>query len=143
MIFIASDHAGFDLKSAIVAYLISKSYIVNDLGTHSSEQAVDYPDFANKLCKELKEDDKGILICGSGIGMSIAANRYPHVRAALCRNVGDAELSRKHNDSNILVLGARVTNRDAAFNILDAWLKTEFEGGRHQKRLEKLYKPTK
>ncbi len=133
-IHIASDHAGFELKEVIKKYLGAE---VIDLGTNSTG-SVDYPDFAEKLARNLEE--RGILICGTGIGMSIVANKFLGVRAALCHNEFTAEMSRKHNDANVLVLGARVVNKDVALKIVDVWLSTNFEGGRHAARLEKLRK---
>ncbi len=135
-IHIASDHAGFELKEAIKKHLAERIEVI-DLGTNSTE-SVDYPDFAEKLARNLEE--RGILICGTGIGMSIVANKFPGVRAALCHDEFTAKMSRKHNDANVLVIGSKVVNKDAALKIVDVWLSTEFEGGRHQRRLDKLYK---
>ncbi len=134
-IFIASDHAGYDLKEFLKSTFADFDFL--DLGCDSSE-SVNYPDFAHKMSQEvLKEtSNKGILICGSGIGMSITANRYAGIRAALCFNEELAKLSRQHNNANILVLGARFIEQEQAKNILDTWLKTDFEGGRHEKRLK-------
>ncbi len=129
-IFIASDHAGFELKE----YLKTQFNLL-DLGTHSSESC-DYPVFAKKLVARLKDDDKGILICGTGIGMSIAANRFKNIRAALCFNEEMAKLARQHNDANILVLGARIISPETAKTCVEKFLSTDFEGGRHQRRLE-------
>ena len=129
-IFIASDHAGFELKE----YLKTQFNLL-DLGTHSSESC-DYPVFAKKLAIRLKNDDKGILICGTGIGMSIAANRFENIRAALCFNEEMAALARRHNDANVLVLGARIISPETAKNCVEKFLSTNFEGGRHQRRLE-------
>ena len=136
---IASDHAGFDLKSAIIKELKSQYKFV-DLGCHSSQISVDYPDFANKAAQSIikKEADFAILICGSGIGISIAANRFKEVRAALCHNQKTAKLSRQHNDANVLCLGARIVSEDNAIKIVKSFLSTDFEGGRHIKRVEKL-----
>ncbi|MCR4556144.1 MAG: ribose 5-phosphate isomerase B [Alphaproteobacteria bacterium] len=129
-IFIASDHAGFELKE----YLQTQFNLL-DLGTHSAESC-DYPVFAKKLVGHLKEGDKGILICGTGIGMSIAANRFKNVRAALCFNEEMAKLTRQHNDANVLVLGARIVSPEIAKNCVEKFLSTDFEGGRHQRRLD-------
>lgn len=129
-IFIASDHAGFELKE----YLQTQFNLLN-LGTHN-EESCDYPVFAKKLAIRLKNDDKGILICGTGIGMSIAANRFKNIRAALCFNEEMAKLARQHNDANILVLGARIISPEAAKTCVEKFLSTDFEGGRHQRRLE-------
>lgn len=131
-IFIASDHAGFELKEYLKA-----QFNLLDLGPHSVESC-DYPVFAKKLVTRLKNDDKGILICGTGIGMSIAANRFRNIRAALCFNEKMATLARKHNDANILVLGARIIPPEIAKNCVEKFLSTDFEGGRHQRRLELL-----
>lgn len=144
-IVIASDHAGYDLKSAIIKEFKSKFDLI-DLGPGSADISVDYPDFAKKLAKEIinkkaaKETIFGILICGSGVGISIAANRFPEIRAALCHNQKIAKLSRKHNDANVLCLGARITKKDSALKIVKAFLNTKFEGGRHIKRVKKLGK---
>lgn len=135
-IYIASDHVGFELKEEIKKHLADRMEVI-DLGTNSAE-SVDYPDFAEKLVKNF--EDRGILICGTGIGMSIAANKFPGVRAALCHGEFTAEMSRKHNDTNVLVLGAQVVDTETALKIVKIWLSAEFEGGRHQRRLDKLYK---
>ena len=134
---IASDHAGFALKQDLIDYLQSQNFVVEDLGPES-EASVDYPDYAHKLCQNFC--GKGVLICGSGIGMSITANRYKHIRAALCEDEERAKLSRQHNDSNVLVLGARFLSADKPQAILNTWLNTEFEAGRHQNRLDKIDK---
>ncbi len=138
---IASDHAGFDLKSVIIKEL-NHQYQIIDLGCDNSEDSVDYPDFAKKLAEKIikKEADFGILICGSGIGISIAANRFKEVRAALCHNQKTAKLSRQHNNANVLCLGARIINEANAIKIVKVFLNTNFEGGRHNKRVEKLSK---
>jgi ribose 5-phosphate isomerase B len=139
-IFIAADHAGFILKNQLIDFLKSKSFIVNDLGTNSKE-SVDYPLYAHMLSKEILENKaRGILICGSGIGMDISANRHRGIRAALCHNTEIAQLSRKHNNSNVLVLGARFCNEALAKEILESWLNTEFDGGRHERRVELIEK---
>ncbi len=132
---IASDHAGFKLKE----FLISQFPIVVDLGT-VSEESVDYPDSAKAMSDYLIENkrDFGILICGSGIGITIAANRFKHVRAALCRNIEDAKMSRLHNNANVIVLGGRVTEQETAHQMVKVFLSTEFEGGRHEKRINKM-----
>lgn len=132
-IFIASDHAGFELKE-----FLKKHFDCIDLGTNSAD-SVDYPDFGKKAATEVAQGNcVGIIICGSGIGISIAANRNPKVRAALCINAEMAKLARQHNDANILALGARLTNQEDALEITKTFLETEFEGGRHQKRVDKL-----
>ncbi len=134
---IASDHAGFELKEDIKSLL--KNYEILDLGTNSTE-SVDYPDFGKAAGEAISSGkaDLGIVICGSGIGISIAANRNPKVRCALCTTVEMAKLSRQHNDANILALGARITDKSTAVEIVKAFLSTKFEGGRHEKRVEKL-----
>lgn len=136
-ILIASDHGGFVLKSKLIPYLEKKEVKVKDLGAYSLERC-DYPVSASKLAKDISEKKykRGILICKSGIGNSIVANRFPGVRAALCYNVMAAKLSREHNDSNVLVLGSLFANERQAKNILNAWLNTKFIGGRHKKRLQ-------
>lgn len=135
---IASDHAGFKLKSKIINYLANKFEVIN-LGTND-ENPVDYPDYAANLVTYVKANNikKSILICGSGIGMSIAANRDPYIRAALCYNKGSAMLARQHNDANILVLGSNMSSEDEAIEIVEMFFLTEFEAGRHQRRIEKL-----
>lgn len=134
-IFIASDHAGASLAHHLCDFLKPLGY---DLKCFIPEQKVDYPDYAALLCKNMKEEDRGILICGSGIGISIAANRFSHIRAALCSEPLSAKLSREHNDANVLCLGARLIGQDMAESILQTFLNTEFEGGRHIVRIEKL-----
>ena len=139
-VFIASDHAGFSLKEFLTPQLTKLGFQVVDLGCNSSEKSVDYPDYAQKLCKKIspKSLDLGILICGSGVGISIAANRFKHIRAALCHNVNLAKLSRMHNDANVLCLGSRVIKERTALSITKAFLATKFEGGRHEARVRKL-----
>lgn len=134
---IASDHAGFELKEKIKSYFLNLQWV--DLGANSTD-SVDYPDFADSLAMNLKEDpsQKAVLICGSGQGMAIRANKYPHIRAALCYNNEITELSRLHNDANVICLGSRFCDMDAAVQMLKTFLNTEFEGGRHQKRVDKL-----
>ncbi|MGB3943067.1 MAG: ribose 5-phosphate isomerase B [Candidatus Manganitrophaceae bacterium] len=138
-IVVASDHAGVGLKEGILRFLLDKKVEAVDRGTNGGD-SVDYPDFAIEVAESVSrgEIDRGILICGTGIGMSIAANKFPGVRAALCHDSLTAEASRKHNDSNILVLGARVLDEKTALTILQIWLTTEFEAGRHQRRLDKI-----
>ena len=137
-ILIANDHAGFQMKQALVKKLINKIDFL-DLGT-SSLESVDYPDYAEKLSKEIssRKFDKGLLICGSGIGMSIVANRFKNVRAALCMTAEMSRLAREHNDANILVLGSRLISEEEAIKCLLVFIETKFEGGRHQTRLDKL-----
>lgn len=136
-ILIAADHAGVALKEVIKNYLLENAISYEDLGTNSAN-SVDYPDYANKLCNELSEIQMGILLCGSGIGMSIAANRYKNVRAALCFNEEMTILSRKHNNANILVLGARFIEQQTAIECVRLFLETKFEEGRHQERIKKI-----
>ncbi len=137
-LYIASDHAGFALKSFLIKALAE--YNIIDLGC-DSENSVDYPDFAKKLAKKIKnKSDLGILICGSGIGISIAANRFKHIRAALCYNAKSAELSRLHNDANVICLGARLIANKTALAAVKIFFTTKFEGGRHVKRVAKLSK---
>lgn len=140
-IFIASDHAGFALKEKLKPFLERKGLKVRDLGAYS-DQRCDYPQFAASLAKEISREKfkRGILICKSGIGDSIVANRFPGVRAALCYNLKAARLSREHNDSNVLVLGSAFVSQNLAKRIIDVWLNSEFKGGRHQRRLNQIKK---
>ncbi len=138
-IVIGSDHAGYELKKAVVEHLLESGNEVVDVGTDSMESC-DYPDFAPPVVSGIKSGDfeRGILVCGTGLGMSMAANRYAGIRAALVSDLFSAEMSRRHNDSNVLVFsGWRVSPEDAV-KILDIWLLTEFEGGRHRRRIKKL-----
>lgn len=136
---IGCDHGGYDLKNLIVKKLGDDGVEVVDMGTYS-EESVDYPDFSNKVCQCVLsgECERGILICGTGIGMSIAANRYREIRAALCHEAFTARMSREHNNANILCLGARVIGTEVALDIVRVWTGTEFAGGRHQRRLDLL-----
>jgi ribose 5-phosphate isomerase B len=138
---IAADHAGFSLKTLIANELRKQGYELQDLGTHS-EDRVDYPDFGYALANEIAKGTitRGIAACGSGIGISIALNRNPKVRAALCHDVTSARLARQHNDANVLVLGGRVIGPEAALDCVRMFLNTPFEGGRHAGRVEKLGK---
>ncbi|MDD3021955.1 MAG: ribose 5-phosphate isomerase B [Alphaproteobacteria bacterium] len=138
-IVLGSDHGGFALKKEIVQFLVREGHQVNDVGCHS-EESVDYPDFADKVCAEIIEGRSscGILVCGTGIGMSIAANRYRQIRAALCHESFSARMSREHNDANVLCLGDRVLGVALAFDIVTTWLRTEFLGGRHLRRITKM-----
>lgn len=135
-IVIASDHAGFFLKEKIKDYLQNEGYEILDVGTYSSV-SVDYPEFAFKAIEKLLQGkaERGILLCGTGIGMSIFANRFPKIRAALCHEPFSATLARKHNDANVLVLGGRLIGDGLAVEIVKAFLSTEFEGGRHARRI--------
>jgi len=136
---IGCDHGGLDLKNKIVDYLKSNGFDFKDFGTFSQESC-DYPKVAKEVAVEVsqKNFDRGILVCGSGIGMSIAANKVKGIRAALCWNLATAELSRQHNDANILCLGERVTEENLALEMVDLWLKTDFEGGRHKTRVDMI-----
>ena len=137
-IYIASDHAGFKLKSLIIKeYLFKKKFNFFDLGTNS-DKSVDYPKFAKKLCKKINKTTMGILICGSGIGVSISANRHKHIRASLCHNVNSARMTRKHNDSNVICLQGRPFVKKRIFAMLNAYFDTEFEEGRHTRRVKQL-----
>jgi ribose 5-phosphate isomerase B len=136
---VASDHAGFGLKSVVASLLQELGFDVLDLGTDGPE-SVDYPDYADKLAAALKTGDaaRGVLVCGTGIGISIAANRHRHIRAARCADATDARLSRAHNDANVLVLGARTIGEETARDCVRAFFATDFEGGRHQRRVDKM-----
>ena len=138
-VFLASDHAGFVLKQKISKFLTSKEIKILDLGTKNSS-SVDYPDFAHLLAKKMKtkSNNVGILVCGSGIGMSMAANRHKNIRAALCNNIKSAKLSRMHNNANVLALGSRLTKKEVALKCVNIFLKTPFEGGRHLRRIKKI-----
>ena len=137
-VYIACDHAGFQLKERIKNYFLNDLSLI-DLGT-SDNSSVDYPDFAHKMCKKIviKIPSYGILICGSGIGMSMVANRYSDIRAALCLDENMAKLAREHNNANILVLGSRLISWQEAIKCVNIFFSTRFDGGRHQTRLEKL-----
>ncbi|WP_425363135.1 ribose 5-phosphate isomerase B [Candidatus Tisiphia endosymbiont of Hybos culiciformis] len=138
-VLIASDHSGFLLKSKIISYLNNKNISIFDYGTYSQE-IVDYPDYSKKVVDGILENRAplGILICGTGIGMSIAANRISEIRAALCFDLFMAERARAHNDANIIVLGAKIPNEELACQMVDKFLTTKFEGGRHSARLSKI-----
>ena len=137
-VLIASDHAGFLLKEKVIQTLKKEKLKINDLGTQSSDQSVDYPLFAEKLCKKINSKNIGILICGTGIGMSIAANRYKNIRAALVSSVKTAVLSREHNNANILCIGSRFTSPKVAIKYILSFLATKFAGGRHLRRVKLL-----
>ena len=139
MIVIASDHAGVALKRAIVARLEARGEPYRDLGT-SGDESVDYPDFAHAVAAEIsgQSTDRGILVCGTGIGMSMAANRHRGVRAALCHDRTTAEMARRHNDANVLCLGARILPEKLALQLVDLFIDTPFEGDRHQRRIQKI-----
>ena len=136
-VFLASDHAGFVLKKNIIKFLTNRGIKILDLGTKNS-QSVDYPDFAHLLSRRIKNKNFGILVCGSGIGMTMAANRHKNIRAALCHSAKSAMLSRKHNDANVIALGSRLTKKGVALRCVDVFLKTNFEGGRHLRRIKKI-----
>jgi ribose 5-phosphate isomerase B len=141
-ILIASDHAGFELKEKLERALGELGYDVQDLGTDSAE-STDYADYAHPLAQKVSagEVQRGVLLCGTGLGMSYTANRYPHVRAAVAWNPEIAKLAREHNDSNVLVVPARFVTEALGIEILRAWLDTPFEGGRHARRVDKIEKP--
>ncbi|MBW1983213.1 MAG: ribose 5-phosphate isomerase B [Deltaproteobacteria bacterium] len=138
-IVIGSDHAGYALKEKVKSFVSERGVEVEDIGTFS-EDSVDYPDFGIKVASSVSDGsfERGILICGSGLGMSMVANRFQNVRAALCNDLFSAIMSRRHNDSNVLVLGGRVVGETLAQEIVKAWLETPFDGGRHQSRIEKF-----
>ena len=138
-IYAGSDHAGLTLKNILIAHLEKKGYQIEDLGTYTSDSC-DYPDYAHKVAEKVLEDSdsKGLLVCGSGIGISIAANRHPGIRAALVHCSLEAELSRKHNNANVIVMGGRIIGEEIAKDALDRFLTTEFEGGRHQLRVSMI-----
>jgi ribose 5-phosphate isomerase B len=136
---LGADHAGFELKEALKSWLIEHGLQVVDFGAHSAE-SVDYPDYAGQVAEAVaaRKVERGVLVCGTGIGMTIAANKVPGVRAALCGDGYTARMSREHNDSNVLALGGRMMGREMAVDILARWLETEFAGGRHQRRVDKI-----
>ena len=138
-IFISSDHAGFRLKESIKMYLSKKKLSFQDLGP-LNDNKVDYPDYAHKVAKKVKmsKNNVGILVCGSGTGMNIAANKHKNIRAAQCFNLKSTKLSRLHNDANIITLGSRVLSKKNALNYVSVFLNTKFEGGRHSKRIRKI-----
>lgn len=139
IITIASDHGGYITKEAISKHLTKQGHVVKDVGCFS-EESCDYPDYAKEACDLVASNqvDFGILVCGTGIGMSMAANRNPKIRAGLCKDTDTAMLTRAHNNANVLCLGARVTDSDFIEAIVDAFLYTQFEGGRHEKRIKKF-----
>ena len=137
-IIIGSDHGGYNLKNTIIDHLRTLGYEVTDLGCYSTDSC-DYPIVAKSVVKEvLKSGNRGILVCGTGIGMSIVANRFDGIRASHCTDTFTARMTRMHNDSNVLCLGERITGQGLALDIVDIWLNTEFDGGRHQKRIEMI-----
>ena len=136
---IASDHAGYKLKESIKDHLINKYISIFDMGPFENK-SVDYPDYAKKLAKRVKakKSDIGILVCGSGTGMAISANKIKGIRAAVCYNIKSTRLSRQHNNANIIALGARLTKKSVSLKLVETFLKTSFEGGRHLKRIRKI-----
>ena len=139
-VFLGCDHAGFALKQNLVKVLQDLSLTIRDLGCDCEEISVNYPDFAYQVVQAILANpgSRGILICGTGLGMSITANRFPGIRAALCQELYTARMSRLHNDANLLVMGARIVGPGLAQEIVNVWLSTPFEGGRHQERLNQL-----
>ena len=139
LIAIASDHGGFSLKVDIVSFLNELGYEVNDMGP-KNQNSVDYPDYGIRITQAVTKttDSRGIVICGTGVGMSIVVNRFPGIRGTLCSDLYTAKLCREHNDSNILIMCGRVVGHGLAREIVKVWLSTPFEGGRHQKRLDKI-----
>ena len=140
MIAIGSDHGGYELKTHIIKHLEEKGVKYKDFGCYD-EKSVDYPDIAKLVCDSIisKECENGILICGTGIGISIAANKIKGIRAAHCHDVYSAEMTKRHNNANVICMGGRVIGRELAFMIVDKWLEAEFEGGRHQTRIDKIH----
>ena len=138
-IFISSDHAWFKLKEEIKSHLSKKKISFKDMGPFNNDR-VDYPDYAHKVARKVKtnKNNVGILVCGSGMGMNIAANRHKNIRAAQCFNLKSTKLSRLHNDANIITLGSRLLNKKLALNCVNTFLNTKFEGGRHLKRIKKI-----
>lgn len=138
-IVMASDHGATDLRREVFEYIREQGFDVEDLGTHE-DSSVDYPDFATLVVEKIRsgEADRGVLMCGTGLGISMSANRYKGIRAAPCHSEFEARMSRQHNDANILALGGRVVGPGLAKSIFDAWMEAEFEGGRHQRRVEKI-----
>ena len=139
MIAIGCDHGGLELKDFITEYLKKEGYEVKDFGIYENK-SVDYPDIAKPVCESVlkNECDRGILICGTGIGMSIAANKFNGIRAAVCGDIYSAKMTKIHNNANIITMGARVIGQETAREIVNAWLTNEYEGGRHQNRLDKI-----
>ena len=138
-IFISSDHAGYNLKEQIKKKF-SKKYKFQDMGPNNSKISVNYPEYAHRLCKKVGGNSKnmGILVCGSGMGMSMAANRHKKIRAAVCYSIKNTKLSRLHNNANIITLGSRLTRKNTAFKCIETFMNTKFEGGRHKKRVKKI-----
>jgi len=139
MMALGADHAGWELKEEIKAWLLTHNVELMDFGTHSPD-AVDYPDYAAQVAEAVAagKADRGILVCGTGIGMAMTANKVPGVRAAFCPDLFTARMSREHNDANVLALGGRLTGRELALEIVEMWLRAEFQGGRHSRRVGKI-----
>lgn len=140
MLAIGSDHGGYELKEHIKKYLDEKGVEYKDFGCYD-ESSIDYPDIAEAVCKSINdgESENAILVCGTGIGISIAANKIDGIRAAHCHDIYSAEMTKRHNNANVICMGGRVVGRELAFKIIDAWLGAEFEGGRHQTRIDKIH----
>ena len=138
-IFISSDHAGYNLKEQIKKRF-KRKFLFDDLGTDNSKISVNYPDYAHKLCRKISSNSKnmGILVCGSGMGMAMAANKHKKIRAAVCYSVKNTKLSRLHNNANIITLGSRLTTKKNALKFVSVFLNTKFDGGRHLKRIKKI-----
>jgi len=138
-IVLASDHAGFNLKEKIKKFLLNKRRKILDLGTNNTN-SVDYPDYAHLLSKKINKNNNffGVLVCGSGVGMNMAANKHKNVRAALCYSLKTAKLSREHNNANVITIGARLTNHNLALKCVNTFIKTNFKGGRHLRRIKKI-----
>ena len=138
-IFISSDHAGYKLKEQIKKRF-KRKFLFDDLGTDNSKISVNYPDYAHKLCRKISSNSKnmGILVCGSGMGMAMAANKHKKIRAAVCYSVKNTKLSRLHNNANIITVGSRLTSKNLALKLVNIFLKTKFEGGRHLRRIKKI-----
>lgn len=134
-IFLATDHGAFEQKESVKKFLISEGYDVEDLGTHSTESC-HYPEYAIALAKAVQKEGRGVLLCGSGIGVSMVANKFKGIRAALCHTEDDARLSREHNNSNVICFGGRISNCEEIVAMTKIWLATEFEGGRHKTRID-------
>ncbi|UOD34064.1 ribose 5-phosphate isomerase B [Deferribacteraceae bacterium V6Fe1] len=137
---LASDHGGFELKEIIKKFLYEKGLDVVDYGTSNGDESVDYPDYAKKAVLGIldKEVERAVIMCGSGIGISISANKFPGIRAALCWDSYTAKMSRLHNDANVLAMGGRIIGPELAKEIVETWLSYDFEGGRHQRRIDKI-----
>lgn len=140
MLAIGSDHGGYELKEQIKEHLKARGVEFRDFGTHTTD-SVDYPDYAQKVCEAVVggECESAVLVCGTGIGISIAANKVKGIRAALCADTFSAKMAKQHNNANVICLGGRVTGSELAFSIVDAWLDNEFLGGRHQNRVDKIH----